>query len=60
VAAAASGDRSLRLTVDELAQMRLELEALVDRWLEASAAHDPEVADGAERVAIVYQAFRRP
>jgi len=60
VAAAASGDRSLRLTVDELGQMRLELEALVDRWLDTSAAHDPEVADGAERVAIVYQAFRRP
>ena len=60
VAAGASGDRRLRLTVDELATMRAELEALVDRWLEVSAAHDPAAADGAEAVAVVYQAFRRP
>jgi len=60
VAAATSGDRSLRLTVDELARLRAELDALVDRWLDASAAHDPAVPDGAERVAIVYQAYRRP
>ncbi|MBX0301135.1 helix-turn-helix domain-containing protein [Cryobacterium sp. 1639] len=58
VAAGASGDRSLRLTVDELAAMRGELEALVDRWLETSAAHDP--ADAAEPVVVVYQAYRRP
>jgi DNA-binding transcriptional ArsR family regulator len=60
VAAAASGDRSLRLTVDELAAMRADLEDLVDRWVKVSARHDPGAADGAEGVAIVYQAFRRP
>ena len=60
VAAGASGDRSLRLTVDELGAMRAELEQLVNRWLDVSASHDPAEPDGAERVAIVYQAFRRP
>lgn len=60
VAAATSGDRSLRLTVGELETLRGELEAVVDRWLEISAAHDPAETDGAERVAIVYQAYRRP
>jgi DNA-binding transcriptional ArsR family regulator len=60
VAAAASGDRSLRLTVDELGAMRAEIETLVDRWLEIGAAHDPELPDGAEPVSVVYHAFRRP
>jgi DNA-binding transcriptional ArsR family regulator len=60
VAAAASSDRSLRLTVDELSTMRAELEALVDRWLDTSARHDPAAADGAEPVVLVYQAYRRP
>ncbi|PXA68236.1 helix-turn-helix domain-containing protein [Cryobacterium arcticum] len=60
VAAGASGDRSLRLTVEELTAMRADLEALVDRWLDTSAAHDPAVADGAEPVVLVYQAYRRP
>jgi DNA-binding transcriptional ArsR family regulator len=60
VAAAASSDRTLRLTVDELTAMRAELEALVDRWLDASGAHDPAAADGAEPVSLVYQAYRRP
>jgi DNA-binding transcriptional ArsR family regulator len=60
VAAGASGDRSLRLTVDELGAMRAELEALVGRWRDTSAGHDPAVADGAEAVAVVYQAYRRP
>lgn len=60
VAAAASSDRSLRLTVHELTTMRAELEALVDRWLDTSAAHDPAAADGAEPVVLVYQAYRRP
>jgi DNA-binding transcriptional ArsR family regulator len=60
VAAGASGDRRLRLTVDELGTLRAELEALVERWLEVSAEHDPTTPDGAEAVAIVYQAFRRP
>jgi DNA-binding transcriptional ArsR family regulator len=60
VAAAASSDRSLRLTATELSVMRAELEALVDRWLDTSAAHDPAAADGAEPVVLVYQAYRRP
>jgi DNA-binding transcriptional ArsR family regulator len=60
VAAGASGDRSMRLTVDELATMRAELESLVDRWLDVSAGHDPASTDGAEPVVLVYQAYRRP
>ena len=60
VAAGASSDRSLRLTVTELSALRAELEALVDRWLDTSAAHDPATADGAEPVVVVYQAYRRP
>ena len=60
VAAGASSDRSLRLTVDELSAMRAELEVLVDRWLDTSAAHDTATADGAEPVVLVYQAYRRP
>ncbi|MET1053250.1 MAG: helix-turn-helix domain-containing protein [Mycetocola sp.] len=60
VAAGASSDRSLRLTVDELTAMRAELEALTGRWLQASAAHDPVAGDGAEPVVLVYQAYRRP
>lgn len=70
VAAGASGDRMLRLTVGELAEMRAELEALVGRWLETSARHDgashdgalhdDSGHDGAQSVAVVYQAYRRP
>lgn len=60
VAAGASSDRTLRLTVDELTRMRAELEALTERWLEASAAHDTSADDGAEHVILVYQAYRRP
>lgn len=60
VAAGASSDRSLRLTLDELSAMRAELEVLVDRWLDTSATHDTATADGAEPVVLVYQAYRRP
>ena len=60
VAAGASGDRSLRLTSTELTAMRAELEGLVNRWLDTSAAHDPSTDDGAEPVIVVYQAYRRP
>ncbi|MDH6236715.1 helix-turn-helix domain-containing protein [Cryobacterium sp. CG_9.6] len=60
IAAGASGDRSLLLTVNEMTAMRTELEALVDRWLDKSDAHDAARADGAERVVLVYQAYRRP
>lgn len=60
VAAGASGDRSLRLTTTELAGLRHDLEAVVDRWLDVGAAHDPAADDGAEPVVLVYQAYRRP
>ena len=60
VAAGASSDRTLRLTVDELVAMRAELESLTERWLEASNAHDPASDDGAEPVILIYQAYRRP
>lgn len=60
VAAGASGDRSLRLTVEEAGTMREELEQLVERWLGVSATHDPAEDDGAEPVIVVYQSYRRP
>lgn len=69
VAAAASGDRTLRLTATELAALRDELEALVTRWVERSDAHDESedankdaggAGDAAEPVVFVYQAYRRP
>lgn len=60
VAAGASGDRSLRLTAKELSAMRAELEALVDRWLDVSDAHDEATPDGSEPVVLIYQAYRRP
>jgi hypothetical protein len=40
--------------------LRRDLEAVVDRWLDISAAHDPATDDGAESVTFVYQAYRRP
>jgi len=60
VTAGASSDRALRLTVDELASLRDDLETLMERWLETSATHDPASDDGAEPVVLVYQAYRRP
>ena len=60
VAAGSSGDRTLRLTVEELSALRTELEALVERWVETSTAHDPADNDGAETVSLVFQAYRRP
>lgn len=60
IAAGASGDRSLRLTTTELAALRRDLEGVVDRWLDVSAAHDPAADDGAAPVVLVYQAYRRP
>jgi len=59
VAAAAGGDRTLRLTVDELAALRDELEELTDRWLDVSAAHDAD-EPGVEHVTWMHQAYRRP
>ena len=60
VAASSTGDRGLRLTAGELAAMRAELEAVVDRWLAVSEAHGTDATGGVERVAVVYQAYRRP
>jgi hypothetical protein len=60
VAAGANGDRSLRLTVDELAEMRDDMEAFVERWVQRSDAHEATVDDDAEPVVLVYQAYRRP
>jgi DNA-binding transcriptional ArsR family regulator len=65
VEAGTSGDRTLRLTVDELAAMNAELESLVARWEKTSATHGSSGsagadASGAEAVTIVYQAYRRP
>ena len=59
VAAGATGDRTLRLTLDELTAMRAELESLMHRWEEASARHDDD-DDTAAPVALVYEAYRRP
>ena len=60
VAAAAGGDRAIRLTVTELAALRAELEAVVDRWVDVGDAHDPADDDGAETVVLAYQAYRHP
>lgn len=60
VAAGASSDRSLRLTVDELKAMRAEIDSLIERWQEVSAVHDPAADDGAAPVFLLYQAYRRP
>jgi DNA-binding transcriptional ArsR family regulator len=60
VAAAASSDRSLRLTAEQLAALRGDLEAVVDRWLDTSSANETAGTAGAEPVVVVYQAYRRP
>ncbi|TDT61689.1 helix-turn-helix domain-containing protein [Frigoribacterium sp. PhB116] len=60
VAAAAGGDRAIRLTVTELAALRAELESVVDRWVDVGDAHDPADDDGAETVVLAYQAYRHP
>ncbi|MCZ4067820.1 helix-turn-helix domain-containing protein [Microbacterium sp. H37-C3] len=59
VAAGATGDRTMRLTLDELTAMRSELESLMHRWQEASARHD-DADETTAPVALVYQAYRRP
>ncbi|WP_434742147.1 helix-turn-helix domain-containing protein [Micromonospora sp. SH-82] len=51
-----SGDNLLHLTSDELVELRADVEALAARW---EARSDPERA-GAERVALIYHAFRWP
>lgn len=62
VAAAASGDRALHLTVDELGKLRGELEALADRWEARGASPGGADRPGAEPVTLIYHAFprRRP
>jgi DNA-binding transcriptional ArsR family regulator len=60
VEAGTSSDRILRLTVDELAALTAELEALVARYAAASEAHGPSTDDGAEPISVSYQAYRRP
>jgi DNA-binding transcriptional ArsR family regulator len=60
VAAAAGGDRAIRLTVTELAALRAELESVVDHWVDVGDAHDPADDDGAETVVFAYQAYRHP
>lgn len=63
VAAAASSDYLLQLAAPELAQLRGELEALAERWLEVSAAN---AANGSgdqadiQSVVLMFQAYRRP
>jgi DNA-binding transcriptional ArsR family regulator len=59
VAAAAGGDRTIRLTVSELAALRADLESVVDRWVDIGTAHAAD-DDGAETVVLAYQAYRRP
>ena len=56
VAASNSGDRSLRLTVDELRALGSELQGVLDRWEARSAEHEP--GDGSERVTAVVQSYR--
>lgn len=56
VAASTSGDRGLRLTVDELRTLSSELQAVLDRWEGVSGHHEP--GDGSERINAVVQAYR--
>lgn len=58
VAAGASSDRTVRLTVAELAELRAELQAVGDKWETVSEKHVPD--DGSESVFVVMQAYRRP
>lgn len=56
IAAAGSGDTFALLTVEELAELRDELEALAQRWGER---RDPD-REGVQAVHLIYAAFRRP
>ncbi|WP_423919797.1 ArsR/SmtB family transcription factor [Frigoribacterium sp. 2-23] len=60
VAAAASSDRSLHLTVEQLAELRADLESVVSRFVDASTVNQAAATPGAELVTLVYQAYRRP
>jgi DNA-binding transcriptional ArsR family regulator len=58
VAAGLSADTLLRLTAGELAELRDETTALLERWRDRS--DEREAPDGAELVAVVAQAYRVP
>ncbi|SDQ88678.1 helix-turn-helix domain-containing protein [Microbacterium sp. cf332] len=60
VAAGTTGDRTLRLTLEELSAMKTELESLVERWVDTAARRDHDDGGPAVPVALVYQAYRRP
>ena len=60
VEAGTSSDRMLNLTVDELAALTAELEAVVARYAEVSEANGASEDRGAEAVSVVYQTYRRP
>ena len=58
VAAGLSTDSVLRLTVEELAELREELMAVSSRWRALSAGH--VAGDGSEPAALIAQAYRIP
>ena len=60
VEAGTSSDRILNLTVDELAALTAELEAVVARYAGVSEANGASEDGGAEPVSVVYQTYRRP
>jgi DNA-binding transcriptional ArsR family regulator len=60
VEAGTSSDRMLNLTVDELAALTAELEAVVARYAGVSEANGASEDGGAEAVSVVYQTYRRP
>lgn len=57
VEGAVSSDNRLRLTAEQLHEMRDDFHALEQKWVQASAEHIP--GDGAEEVFLLLQAFRR-
>lgn len=58
VAAGLSADTLLRLTAEELAELRDEATALLERWRDRS--DEREAPDGTALVAVVAQAYRVP
>jgi len=57
VEGAVSSDRRLRLTAEQLHELRDDFHALEEKWVKTSAEHSP--GDGAEEVFLLMQAFRR-
>ena len=60
VAAEAMSDRNLRLTAEQLAGLRSDLEDVTARWVDTSAANQAAATPDSELVTLVYQAYRRP